>query len=220
MRAIDMLSVSLVIIAFLLAIGSYGNLPDRVPTHWDISGKPDKYDSREMGAFLIPGIMVVLFVLWEFIPRIAVFKKNFKAHMSEYKQFRAVFLLFFLLVYGAMLAPHYGIYFHMGQSMLIGIGLLFLYIGQVLPRFKRNFFVGIRTPWAIASDEVWKKTHILGGKVFKVLGVIMLLSLFLDQKDAFLVMMASILVGVFGLFVYSYLEYRKMPASKRNNRFQ
>jgi uncharacterized membrane protein len=78
----------------------------------------------------------------------------------------------------------------------------------MLPKAKRNWFVGIRTPWTMSSDVVWDKTHKMGGKLFMMMGLIMILSVFLGSTSAY-IMIAGILAVVIYLFWYSYVQFQK-----------
>ena len=90
------------------------------------------------------------------------------------------------------------------------IGILFLFIGNELPKVKSNFFMGIRTPWALCSEENWRRTHRLGGKCFFTAGIILILAAFLpSQKLVFGIMFVLIMVASLVPTLMSYLWYRK-----------
>ena len=90
----------------------------------------------------------------------------------------------------------------------VGIGLIFYFIGVLTEHVERNWFIGIRTPWALSSDRVWKKTNQIGGKLFKIAGIIAILGvLFPEYTIYFILVPALIIVGF--VFVYSYVEYQK-----------
>jgi uncharacterized membrane protein len=89
------------------------------------------------------------------------------------------------------------------------LGGLFFYTGIVLEKVKKNWFIGIRTPWTISSDEVWDKTHRLGGKIFKAVGVVSVVSVLLPAY-AFLIVIGLLVGAAVGLVAYSYVEYAKL----------
>ena len=97
------------------------------------------------------------------------------------------------------------------------MGVLFFSIGIVIGKAKRNWFIGIRTPWTLSSEAVWDKTHRLGGKVFMVSGLVSLLGFFFEGYVALLLILAPIMIGSIFLVVYSYFEYQKLNANKRVN---
>jgi uncharacterized membrane protein len=92
--------------------------------------------------------------------------------------------------------------------MTPAISLLFILMGLYLPQVKKNYFVGIKTPWTLASEESWNKTHALGGKLFVLAGLITLLGLFFSDK-AVCIMLAAVALAVIISFVYSYIIYKK-----------
>jgi uncharacterized membrane protein len=90
----------------------------------------------------------------------------------------------------------------------IGLGLLFFYIGILCENAKRNWFIGIRTPWTLSNDVVWAKTHKIGGKLFKIAGVVALFGIFFLNYTLFFILVPVILVAIYTV-IYSYREYRK-----------
>ena len=103
--------------------------------------------------------------------------------------------------------------FNMTSAIMPAIGILFYGIGVVLETTKRNWFIGIRTPWTLSSDAVWEKTHKLGSKLFKAIAIIAFLSLFFPGQLLLLVVGPALLVALY-LVVYSYIEYKKETKSK------
>ncbi|MEM2703742.1 MAG: SdpI family protein [Candidatus Bathyarchaeia archaeon] len=93
-------------------------------------------------------------------------------------------------------------------TVSVGVGLLLFYVGILCENSRRNWFIGIRTPWTLSSDRVWEKTHKLGGKLFKAAGVIAMLGA-LIQEHAFILILATIIFAAAYTIVYSYIEYQK-----------
>jgi uncharacterized membrane protein len=93
----------------------------------------------------------------------------------------------------------------------IGIGLLIFYGGILCEHVKKNWFVGIRTPWTLSSDAVWEKTHRVGGRLFKITGLIVIAGVFFEKYICFFILVPVLVITVF-LLVYSYLEYQKEKA--------
>jgi len=90
----------------------------------------------------------------------------------------------------------------------IGIGILFFYIGILCENAKRNWFIGIRTPWTLSSERVWEKTHKIGGKLFKIAGVIAFFGVFFQSYALFFILVPVISVAAYTI-IYSYFEYQK-----------
>ena len=111
-------------------------------------------------------------------------------------------------IYSLTIFWNFGIKFDMGQLLMPAVGILFFYCGFLVENAKRNWFIGIRTPWTLSSDKVWRKTHKLGGKLFKFAGVITFLGLFLPNYAFFFVIIPVLLLTIYAIF-YSYFEYKK-----------
>jgi uncharacterized membrane protein len=94
----------------------------------------------------------------------------------------------------------------MTNLIVPAVGLLIFYIGFILPKAKRNWFVGIRTPWTLSSDIVWEKTHKLGGILFKLVGAITIFGIFINEVAFYLTIFSAIGVSIF-LFIYSYFIF-------------
>jgi uncharacterized membrane protein len=88
------------------------------------------------------------------------------------------------------------------------LAILFYYTGILIENAKRNWFIGIRTPWTMSSDKVWDKTHKIGGKLFKIAGVFTLLAIFFESFAVFFIVVPVISISIYTI-VYSYFEYKK-----------
>lgn len=207
------LAFLVVIIAVIASFAVYPMLPDIVPTHWDAEGQVNGLGPGWVGAFLVPLMMAVVLLVFVIIPKIAVFKKNLKAFEKHYWLMALVTELFFLIFYAITLLPNFGIETSFSLLFSLPLSFLFIAIGLLMPHFKRNFFVGIRTPWTLSSDKVWKKTHRFGGTLFIAAGVISLAVSFIPGQNI-LSMVALILVAAVGSVVYSFLEFRKLEKKR------
>lgn len=200
---------------FLLTIFAVGiyiapTMPDRVPTHWNIRGEVDGYGSKYINLFLMPSIALVAYLLMSFLPAIDPFRKNYEKFAKPYLYFK-IFLAFFF-VYLEIFLLYSSVRFSPPQGSLmfaIPFSLLLCFIGWILPQLKRNFFIGIRTPWNLISDENWKKTHDFGGKTFLLAGIASLVAAFFGSVPGFVVLIASVFIAAFAAVIYSYLIYRK-----------
>ncbi len=193
---------------FAATLFFYGQLPDRVASHWSIRGEVDGYMGRFWGAFLIPLMTAALMVVFKVIPRIDPLRKNIESFKEYYYGFVLVLALFLAGLQLQILLWNVGVKVSPSATMPFGIGMLFLYLGYLLNHTKRNWFVGIRTPWTLSSDRVWDKTHEKGSVLFKASGAIALVgALFPDQSIWFI--LVPVLASTAYLFIYSYLEYQK-----------
>lgn len=94
------------------------------------------------------------------------------------------------------------------QFLAPAFGMLFYCCGILTENAKRNWFIGIRTPWTLSNEKVWEKTHKIGGKLFKIAGVIALLGIAFQSYALFFILVPVILVATYTT-VYSYIEYQK-----------
>ncbi len=206
-RRKEWLMVIMVLASVLMAGWFYPQLPDKVASHWGINGQVNGYMDKGLATFLLPGMMLLLAALFFIIPRIDPLKENIEKFRDAYEEMVIVILAFLLFIYLQTMLWNIGIQISMALTVPFGVGLLFIYLGFLLPKAKRNWFVGIRTPWTMSSDAVWDKTHKMGGKLFKAMGIIIMLSVFLGG-GAFYVLIGLVLASVVYLFWYSYMQFQ------------
>ena len=200
----------LIVVASIIAsILVYSQLPGSVPTHWDASGRVNGWSDRAWGAFVIPVILLVMWGLIRFLPRIDPRGENYVKFGGAFEGMFISVMLFLLALHFVVLRAALGYHVDMQRIIPIAMGLMFVAIGFFLPRAHPNWFVGIRTPWTLSSDVVWEKTHRLGGKVFVTAGVLIVLSAFIVPHSAHVAMFALIAISAAILLVYSYLEWRR-----------
>jgi uncharacterized membrane protein len=202
------ISFSLIALALIVGLVLYTRLPDPMPSHWNAAGEVDGYMSRFWGVFLMPIIMVVLVPLFFAIPHIDPLKANIAKFRGVFNWFIVAFVVYMLFIYGLTLAAALGYQFNMTYMLLPVVGLLFIGIGYMMEKAKRNFFIGIRTPWTLSSETVWDETHKLGAKMFMIAGVVTIVSAFLGEFGVWL-LLAAILTAAFVPIVYSYILWRR-----------
>jgi len=205
-----LLAFSVTILAVFLSFAAYPMLPNTVPIHWNASGEADGFGPAWSGAFIFPLVMAFVLLMFALIPKIAVFKKNLKAFEKQYWLLSLVIQLFFLIFYIVTLLPNFGFKAALSQLFSLPLAFMFIAIGLLMPSFKRNFFVGIRTPWTLASDKVWKKTHDFGGTLFLAAGIVSLALPFLIPEQAILSVVVVVLAAAIATVIYSFLEFRKL----------
>ena len=199
-----------VVLALAASAAAYGRLPERMPTHWNAAGEVDGYGSRLMGALLLPGVMLLTAALVPLLPRI-------DPRGAAYEEFRPTYhlvmngvLTLLLVVHLVVLASALGHDVPATRIVLVGVGLLLILIGALLPRMRRNWMIGIRTPWTLSSDRVWQRTHRVGGVLMLAAGVVTALAAALpDTRLAVPVMAGSVMVAAVGAVVYSYVAWRQ-----------
>ncbi|MDZ7290365.1 MAG: SdpI family protein [candidate division KSB1 bacterium] len=208
LKKIEFVMLGMVLIAFALGIYFYPQMPERVASHWNARGEVDGYMSKFWGMFLLPIILVPMVLLFIAIPRIDPLKANIAKFRKYFDGFITLLTIFLLAIYLQTILWNKGMHISPNITFPIGLGLLFFYIGILCDNAKRNWFIGIRTPWTLSNEKVWEKTHRLGGKLFKIAGVLALIGVFFRSLALFFVLVPVILVAVFTI-VYSYFAYQK-----------
>jgi uncharacterized membrane protein len=202
-------------LAFSLGIFSYSRFSDAVAVHWGASGEANGFGSRFEGAFLLPIMAIAMSLLLLFIPEIDPLKANIATFRKEYNGFILVFVVFLLYLFVLTVLWNLGVKFKFNQLLVPACGIFFFYLGFLLEKAKRNYFIGIRTPWTLNSDTVWDKTHKVGAVVFKVSGAVALLGIFFPTL-ALGLLLAPLLLGTLFTVAYSYLEFRRETAVKES----
>jgi len=198
----------IILISFGIGIYFYPQFPDRVASHWNAQGQVDGYMSKFWGLFLLPIILLGMWLLFLVIPKIDPLKHNIEKFRKYFDAFIALVVLSLFYIYVLTILWNLGKTFDMGRAMMPAIGILFFYAGVLISHAKRNWFIGIRTPWTLSSDNVWDKTHKLGAKLFKIAGVIAFLGIFSQGAAIWLVLVPAIFFSLY-IIIYSYFEYKK-----------
>ena len=188
----------------------WNRLPEQMSSHWNTNDQVDGCISKFWGVFMVPLITLGMFGLFLVIPSIDPLKANIAQFRKAFNLFIVLIVTFMLYTYGLTLAWNLGYTgFRMSSSMLPAIGSLFIFIGFMLRQAKRNFFIGIRTPWTLSSDSVWDKTHQIGSTLFIVSGVLAVVGSFFGGTTAFWMLMVPIFGSTIFLVIYSYVLYKQ-----------
>lgn len=201
---------------FLISLAVYPQLPEQIPLHFNAAGTVDGTGPR-LTIFMFPCVTAFLLGVAAISPRIDPRQDNYRKFRRQYRQLHFVLaLLFFLLeLYTIAICFWPGLTetLSMGTWMPALIGALLAYCGNAMPKFKHNFFVGIKTPWTLADENVWYLTHRFSGKVFVVCGVLMMLAAFLPPAKKTVFFFFLILMMILLPTLYSYLAFRRQHAA-------
>jgi uncharacterized membrane protein len=214
MKPIRLAIIAALVITFTLTIAIYPTVPDHVVSHWNAAGQADGYMSKFWGLLLIPLIMTGFVALLAVLPRIDPHKKNYEKFRDYYDGFILLFVLFFLAIQVQIILWSSGYEISPNLTFPLLIGMLFIYIGFLLGHAEQNWFVGIRTPWTLSSKTVWKKTHELGGKLFRIAGVISCAGILAGAYAVWFILVPVLVVAVYTV-VYSYIEFQKEVKSQK-----
>lgn len=209
-RTTTIIVLVLIIGAIIAGLLLWNQLPEQMASHWNQNDQVDGYMSRFWGVFMMPLMTLGMFLLFLVIPSIDPLKANIA-------KFRGVFNLFIVFIIGFMLYIHALTLlwslgytgFGMSKAMLPAMGILLILVGYLMRQSKRNWFIGIRTPWTLSSDYVWDKTHQLGAILFVASGVLAFIGGFFGGMVAFWLFFVPLMASAIFLVVYSYALYQR-----------
>ncbi len=208
--------VAIVAAMFVLAIVTLPVAPDRVPVHWDASGRVDGYTDPLLGLFGIPVMTLAFYLLLRYLPLIDPGRANYSTFAGAYGLMRWTILLFLAGIYGLNNLALRGVPVDIASILPLAVGLLLILIGNVMGKLRPNWFVGIRTPWTLSSKRSWTRTHAIGGRVFVIIGIFFLLVPVgrlagIAPSLTVAIPLAVAMVGIAYLFAYSYFAWRDDP---------
>ncbi|MFH1073137.1 MAG: DUF1648 domain-containing protein [Nanoarchaeota archaeon] len=213
MKAALVFSICIIILSLIIGIALYPSLPDQMASHWNARGQVDGSMPRFWGVFLMPIISISMLILFLLIPKIDPLKKNVQKFRKYFDSFILMIIAFLFYIYALTLIWNLGTTFNMSVLIIPGIALLFFTAGVLVSHAERNWFIGIRTPWTLSNDVVWKKTHKVGGVLFKIAALLALVGIFFPRYALFFVIIPVLGMVVFTL-VYSYVVYRQVEKKR------
>lgn len=203
----------LAVVPLIMVAAVYGRLPDQVPTHWSLDGTVT-YGSKTT-LWMIAGLTVPFAVLFPVLPRIDPRKKNYHKFLPSYDLFQVVMMLFMIVMSGIVIVETMRPGTVRVGNVVTGlVSLLLLILGNMLPKFRQNYFSGLKNPWTLASESVWVKTHRLGGRLMFLAGLIGLATCFLPDRPRFAVFFTALIVAVLIPNVMSYIWFRREGESQ------
>lgn len=209
------LSLLLTLLAFASALLVWGRradwLPERVPVHWGISGEPDgwvKRDGALMHLLLGPCVMLAMLGLWQLLPWLSPAQFKIEPFRATYDYLMGLLVGMFGYFHVVIVLAATGHLTAVDRWIVGGVLLLFAGMGNVLGKVQRNFWVGVRTPWTLANETVWIRTHRLAAWLFVAAGVIGLVLLLVGVHP--LIAMSGVFVAALVPVVYSLVLYKRL----------
>lgn len=187
-------------------------LPEMVPTHWGIDGQPDAFTPRDKllpTLFIMPGVMVLMIGLGYALPWLSPGKFTIEPFRPTFEYIMAVVVVMFGYLHLIIVLGYMGVVDDVGKWLIGGSLLCLAAMGNVLGKVKRNFYVGIKTPWTLASDQVWDRTHRLGAWLFVAGGLVGSALVFLGVNPILAMSafgVAAIVPVFYSLWLYKRLE--------------
>lgn len=205
----DWFLLILIFISIIATIFVYGDLPDQIPRHWNINGEADAYQGRS-GVFLTAFLPLALYMLMKLLPKIDPKKESYKKHKKAYNMTIYGTVLFMVGIHWITIYASLGNEVNIPLLVNVGVGILFIIIGNYMGQIRHNYFFGIKNPWTLASEEVWNKTHRVSRYIFIVLGLMFIIGGFTPGNIAMGLMIGGIILLLTFTTVYPYLLYRKI----------
>lgn len=203
------LGAAAVILATLAGtLVAYPKLPDIVPIHWNAHGQVNGWGPKWSLLLYGPGMMTLIALLTAALPWLSPKKFEVDSFRETYLYIMVVLVATLAYIQILILLSSLGMTLDIGRAIEGGVCLLITLLGNVLGKVRRNFYIGIRTPWTLASDSVWNRTHRLGAKTFFVCGLLGLLAVTL--RAPFWLPVTAILVAAFVPVIYSLVLYKQL----------
>jgi uncharacterized membrane protein len=193
----------------------YPLFPAEVASHWGLNGEVNGYMSKFWGLFLMPFLMVFFSALLFLLPKIDPLKENVASFRKYYDGVVVGIVLFLFYIHLLTIAWNIDYRFDMGKMIVPPLVFMWYMLGVALPNIKQNWFMGIRTPWTLASVRVWDETHKWSGKLFRYSAFVALVGFFLPSYLMFWFLLVPIVVSSIGSVAYSYILFKKYGAGKR-----
>lgn len=208
MRKSEITILLIILLSFAIGIYLYPRMPLFMASHWNFRGEVDGYMSKCWGLFLMPFLTVFMLLLFLLIPRIDPLKANIEKFRKYFDGFLVLLTLFLFYIYLLTIFWNLGKRLSMNLFLLPALAVLFYYTGILIENSKRNWFIGIRTPWTLSSETVWEKTHKIGGKLMKAAAIFILPGIFFPEW-LWLFFFLPLFFAAFYPIIYSYFEYQK-----------
>ncbi len=208
---------SVAVVAAMLVVSAWAwvRLPagGEIPIHWGMDGKANGFAPKELGLLLVPGLALLISGVFAAIPSLEPRRANLEQSRTAYGLIWAAAITLMGGLHAVSVAVALGAGLDVGQAVIGGIGLMWVLIGFALPRTRSNYLMGIRTPWTLTSERSWTATHRLGGRLFVVLGLALLVAALarLGGEVMLAIMLGGMAAVIVGLFAYSYVAWKADP---------
>ena len=200
--------LGIVIIAAGVSVFYYGRVPPIMPSHWDVAGRVNGYVPRFWGVAMMPLIMAFTWSLLPILPRISPRQFSLGESIGTFNLVVVGILAVFLALHVVILQAATGASIRIQTVVPALVGVLLIFIGNYMSKLRKNFFIGVRTPWTLASDEVWSRTHRLAGWAFALGGIALIVEGIAGLNP--LVFAGIIALVVVLPIVYSYVLYKRI----------
>ncbi|MEK8216267.1 MULTISPECIES: SdpI family protein [unclassified Paenibacillus] len=207
---------TLIVILWLLSLGyaliNYGKLPDQLPVQFSITGEVNRYGSKGSAIALLAFMGLAFPIGMQFIRNIDPKKENYRKFEGAFKMTRLAIAVLADTILFLTVASSLDQNIPVSKLTMVAVGLLFIVIGNYMPQVKDNYFTGIRTPWTLASPEVWRKTHRFSGFMWMLGGLLIALGAFMPKTMSISMIIAALLIATIIPYIYSWFTSQRMKA--------
>ena len=202
-----LIAAAMIVATLVVTVVLYAHLPDQIPEHWNFKGEIDHYGSRQ-SIFMLPGIMAAALLLFAVLPWLSPKRFELETFRSTYLYLMILVLALIAYFHALILWAAFSRPLNMPRSLMGALFLFLILIGNVLGKVKRNFYIGVRTPWTLASEKVWYATHRFAAKAFVAAGFLGLLSVFIGTPPA--VGLSILIAAALASVIYSLVYYKRL----------
>lgn len=205
----DWILIFIILLSFIATIFLYNDLPEEIPRQWGLDGEVNSYWGK--GAVFFTALLpLLLYFLMKFLPKIDPKKESYNKHKKAYHMTIFSVIIFLIIVHWVSIYASLGNNINIQLLVNVGVGALFIIIGNYMGQIRHNYFFGIRTPWTLANEEVWKKTHRVARYPFVLLGILFIIVGFLPGEIAIGIVIGATIIMVLFITLYSYLIFKKI----------
>lgn len=198
------LTTIVLLLPILIGLLLWNRLPDQIPSHWDVNGEVDGWSSKAFAVFFFPALLLA--VHWLCVLASCADPKSKEYHPKAAQLVLWTCPVLSLLLNTMVYAAALGYEINIEIIMPLLVGLMFIIVGNLLPKMRQSYTMGIKLPWTLHNEENWNKTHRFGGKVWVIGGIITMATAFVGS---FWILLGVLVLMVAAPTLYSYLLYRK-----------
>jgi uncharacterized membrane protein len=205
--------IALVLVALAATLLAWPHLPERVPLHWNAHGQVDGWGPRGMLMVLGPGAMLAELALFALLPVLSPKRFEVEAFLRTYLRIMLAAILLAGYITAVLLFAGLTGHVDVSSALLGGVSVLLVFVGNLMGKVRRNFYIGIRTPWTLASERVWHDTHRLAGKTLVAAGLASFAAALWGGLAGITAWIALVLAGALVPVAYSFVHYRALERS-------
>ena len=191
----------------------FPKLPPTIPIHWNIYGVADNYAPKPF-VFFTAFLPVLFYLLFFLIPRIDPKRESYQKHHKAYEVLTNIIIILMIAIHWLSMVASLGVKININMILSVGVGILFVIIGNYMSQIRHNYFFGIRTPWTLANETVWTKTHRMGGFAFVIGGIIFAAGGLINSHYGVWIGIIYLFASTIYLFAYSYLVFRQLKGER------